>query len=526
MTDTSPIEPRTTMNRNLVVAVATAAAFLLLAGQSLAQVSSSGLVDDGAARRIGLTRAWYSQVQLDTSRERVSHVVMHVSSSRALTIHRVVYERGVESFPETLRDAFGNVVGPAKAGTMADDRVQALAKNGIEATVETRVVPEITLYVMTDSSVLHAIDGETGRARWSRVVGRREWLSLAPGISDDYVAVVNGATVYLIDSQSGESVWDHDLIGVPGAGPAVSAAMVHVPCVNGFMESFEISDPRKARAYTYSDGRALIQPTVTANSLFWPTDRGHLYVAQANKRGLRYRLEAQNTIVAPAVPAQNRLLVSSIDGYVYCLQEYSGSVLWRFSTGEPISQSPMPIQDSVYIATDDGNLFCVGLEDGVQKWPPVRVREFIAASNDRIYCTTRTGALAVFDAATGSRRGSIDVTTLDLRIPNWQTDRIYVGTKRGLIQCLHELPLDLPVVHEALELQTTDPALQLDGNTPEGPATKPTPPDDDNPFGPGAGAKPPAGGADDDNPFGAGAATPPPKSGTTPEPPDEDNPFE
>jgi hypothetical protein len=44
----------------------------------------------------------------------------------------------------------------------------------------------------------------------------------------------------------------------------------------------------------------MIQPISTDKSVAWTTDRGHLYVGHGDKAGVRYRLEANDTIAARA----------------------------------------------------------------------------------------------------------------------------------------------------------------------------------------------------------------------------------
>ena len=121
------------------------------------------------------------------------------------------------------------------------------------------------------------------------------------------------------------------------------------------------------------------------------------------------------------------------------------------------------------------------------------------------------------DARTGSRLAEVRVDDMDLVLVNRLTDRIFIGTRRGLIQCVHEEANRWPVIHAGGEMEAAP--KKPDANQP--PAGPKQPPaqakpktdnpfgaPDDNPFGaPGGGAKPPAKKPDDnpfgDNPFGS-----------------------
>ncbi|MCS5630156.1 MAG: hypothetical protein NZ744_04950, partial [Pirellulaceae bacterium] len=95
---------------------------------------------------------------------------------------------------------------------------------------------------------------------------------------------------------------------------------------------------------------------------------------------------------------------------------------------------------------------------------------------------------------------------IDFVMVNAFTDRIYMGTRSGLIQCIHETHREFPMLHVD-EVVTTDDAAEGDNNdnpmNPVNPMPQaPVAPPAANPFG--GGVKPPAA-----NPFGGGAAKPP-----------------
>jgi hypothetical protein len=77
---------------------------------------------------------------------------------------------------------------------------------------------------------------------------------------------------------------------------------------------------------------------------------------------------------------------------------------------------------------------------------------------------------------------------------NQETDRLYLASPTGLVQCLHEIALEEPVRYVAPPLpDNLDAAAPAEGEapadatTPEVPATppetEPQPPIDDDPFG-------------------------------------------
>jgi outer membrane protein assembly factor BamB len=474
-----------------------------LTSPSLAQRSS--LISQSEANRFGLQRMWFTRIQFDRARGRIVDMRQHVSSKYGYTVYEIRSERGRTVITDRDLDRFGVVLGKPEAEKQANKLLQQLTRSGIKVEMTTQVFPEITLYVTSDTGVLQAIDGETGRTRWVAQVGNPRYPVEAPGANDDYVAVVNGSSIYVLDQATGNIAWRRQAMGSPGAGPALTPTLLYLPMINGRIESYELSDFRLPPWVYQAQGRSMIQPVVGSTTVAWPTDRGHLYVARANSQSILYRLETNNPMVAPPTPMPpNRLVAVSTDGYVYCIHENSGGLRWRFSTGEPIIEPAVVIGNAVFIVTDEDNLFRLDSETGQEVWWAPRVREVITASKDRLYCIGDTGRLLIFDAKTGGRLGALSTEVLDLRMVNHQTDRLFIGTRAGIVQCLREVQAEWPVVHAGgLEEAAEDEEA---GARPKPmPAAAPAAAPAADPFGGGGG-----GGAD---PFGGG-------SGDTSEPSD------
>jgi outer membrane protein assembly factor BamB len=492
------------------------ASTLIITPSLWSQSYRSGLISQSDANRHGLTRTWFTQVELDRARGRVAYVTQHVSSTDAYTVFEVTYDGGETTFSERDLDRFGDPLGKEGAEKLAKHRVDDLQRAGRNPSLTKRVIPEITLYMMTDQGVVHAIDAETGRTQWTTPVGSPRHPSVAPGANDEYVAVVNGSTLYVLHKQDGRVAWQLQAKGAPGAGPAVTDRYVFVPMVSGAIESYELKNHRQPPWIFRSHGRAVIQPIYTGFNIAWPTDRGDLYVAEGNQNNIRYRLETNDAIVAKAsqLPATEdfppRLLTASIDGYLYCLHENSGAIQWRFSTGEPVSSSPIVVGDAIYVITDDRSMFKLSADVGTEQWWIPGMAQFVAASPSRLYCINAARRLAILDAATGSLIGSLPTETMDLAFVNQQTDRIFIGTTRGTIQCLREVQHKWPHLHIDLAEKEAKPKPRKKVAKPqEEPEEKPEALD---PFGSPVGGEggAPAGGGDPfgtggDDPFGGGS---------------------
>ncbi len=491
---------------------------------SLARAAfKSAIISEPAAARHGLTRPWFAQIQLDRSRARVRFIVLH----------------------------------------------------------------EDTLYVQTDRAVIHAINAETGETLWARLIGRPNHPSMTPGLSQDLLGVVNGSRLYVCNRHNGDLLYEVEVGGAPGAGPALSKRRAYVPMVNGMVmayrlepmddpllelgkrekpteeqlavveerrrENIRINQEFFTPLYCQSFGKALVQPLVTFESedeeiVVWPTDRGFLNIGRIDEQyegnfSVKHRLETEAAITArptylpadPDVPADSGMIFgASRDGFVYAINEKNGETLWRFPTGEPIVQPAAVVGSRVYVATQLGGMYCLDARTSEEIWWTREVTQFVAASKQRIYAADKLGRIHVLSAKTGARLDTIDGTRLPIKMSNTQTDRIYLATTTGLIQCLHEIELTEPIRHldsrnEAAPGADDQPGDLPPGDLPPGEEPVKQPGDGEQDlFGPAEGdplapAKGdpfgPAGGGDDapadDDPLGGGGGAG-----------DDDNPFD
>ena len=361
--------------------------FVLVSWLSLALPAGlsaqSVLVPQSAAQRHGLTKAWFSQVELDRSVDHIAYITQQ--------------------------------------GGM--------------------------LYVQTTHAMVHALDSETGRKFWNVQIGRRNQISYAPGVNETLLAVINGSTVYVVERKTGKLKWERQLGGAPGAGPALSKKRLYVGMVDGLLEGYNLEETKELPFVYKSAGRILIQPVMTEANLSWTTDKGYFYVADANEAKVRFRIETQGEINSQPAHWTPYLYACSLDGYVYAVNEVTGTTAWKFSSGQPINKAPIAIGDYVYILPDLGGMFCLNGKTGAEVWFAPGITDFCSASLTKVYTIDHLNRLTTLDLKTGSRLDTLPLPEMRLKLINQQTDRIYLASDTGVIQCLHEIGLEKPVFH-------------------------------------------------------------------------------
>lgn len=517
-----------------------------------------GLVSEGELGRYGLTRAWVTQATVDSSRGSLSYCFQYLSPQHSRVTYEVRFPGGLEVFTDSDPGRDGALLGREGAKRKAELSAELLRarlkrlrldpalppdarqtqESEIDRSVEVKevVTPRITLFLATSRGTVDAIDAETGQRYWSAQIGNPEYPTLAPAADDAQVAVVNGSTLYLLDANDGQIRWSGRTKGVPGAGAALNERQIFLPMVDGTVEVYSATDPTQPVSYNRGIGHAMIQPVMTPRSVAWPTDRGFLYVAPARGQGIRYRLEANKTMVATPSHQGRRLFAPSIDGFVYCVDEINGRVEWTYSTGEPISQTPVVVGNAVYVCSDEGRLHAVSADMGKLEWSSEGILQLLAVGAKRLYCVGTQEQMVALDRQSGAWLASGRQRLPSLRVTNVETDRIFVASGSGALQCLREVAATYPTLNIDLAEQQraarppsrkkpatgTETAPEAGeerdpfGTAP--PAAAPAPGDERDPFGGGApqgGAEPPGGERD---PFG-GAAPPENRPGG------EDDPF-
>ncbi len=325
------------------------------------------------------------------------------------------------------------------------------------------------LFVLSNRGTLDALDAESGLGLWSTRCGNVRYPSVGPAANHKYVAFVNGSTLYVVRRTDGELVCEKRLQHVATTSPALRGERVFAALFNGTLVSYEVKEGRRAPWIYKSPGMFEAPPVVTASSVAWATDRGMLFSGTPDGLGVRFQFRTGGSIESPIASANNRLYVASATGYVYAVEELTGRMAWRFSAGSPVTHQPVAMGSSVFVFPDEGGVFCLSESTGRERWYSPRASKFLAASPvrgeranprgkpkketrseeiARIYVSDKMGQTHVLDAATGATLDRIDTTAWSWKFTNLATDRIYIGTTSGMIQCLHELDLEKPVIYQ------------------------------------------------------------------------------
>ena len=476
-------------------------------GPVVGQGRVTGLISPPDARRYGLKVRWVTTVQVDPAVARVVGMKMHVDSKHAHTYFEVLVDGARKVFSESQLDAYGEPLGVEGAQKAAEEYAELVKSRGAQdVKVERRVVAHMFLYILTDAALLQAIDAETGKTLWRAEVGNPREVSIGPAVSDDFVAIINGLQLRVFDTHTGRRLWTKTLDDVPIVDPLIVDRIVFVPTASGRVISYFIDDPSRERHHLPSFGRIYTPATRAGSHLIWATNSKFLQIAGALSKNVEYYIEVDDVVAhSPVYLPPNTILYATRHGTLYSMDPTPPRIRWRYPTGDWTYQQPIPIGDRVYFVTDVTGMHAVDLDTGKALWNTRQIGRFVAATDRHVYALDRAKRMVVLDVENGNRLATFHTEELDLTFTNIYTDRLFVGTTRGLLQCVHEITNEWPVMHWGREQEEEKGEAEGDKEPPKKPAAQPDQPKD--PFGAPAeadpfGAPPKKDDKADEDPFG------------------------
>jgi hypothetical protein len=299
-----------------------------------------------------------------------------------------------------------------------------------------------TLFVQTGIGTIHAIDGDTGRTIWSADVGSPRHPSLPLGVSESRVAALNGTTLYVLSRETGQVEFTKSTRGVPTSGVALTDEAVFVPNTAGQIETYSlVEEDHRNLANLRLEGRDLPQPATSYLGVVACSGRGDLGLANLSGTDLIFRLPTNYSFTASPAAWGPRFYAGNRGGILYAFDDASGSEQWSFAAGSAITQMPVPFADAIYVLCEDLTMYRVSAESGREEWVAKNVRRFLATSPTKVYTLDKAGRLAVLSAKTGALIDRVSLPPFAFPITNSHTDQLFLATDTGLIQCLHEVEL-------------------------------------------------------------------------------------
>jgi outer membrane protein assembly factor BamB len=271
--------------------------------------------------------------------------------------------------------------------------------------------------------------------------------------------------LYVLDRADGRPLKIRAVGGAPGAAPALAEKHVFVPLYTGRVEGYPLDEEILTPWYYQSFGRAVVPPLATPQSFVWATDSGRMYVGGLPELRMRYRLETASQIITQPAYRQPYIYAATADGEVFSMHELTGARRWKYATGYPVNRQPAAVEDRVFVTSEEPALHCIDANKGTALWEAPNIAQFASLSRERVYGVDELGRLTALDAKTGAVIARLATDFATNALVNDQTDRIYLVSEDGLVQCLQELGADKPLDHRPKPTEEEQPTATVDETT-------------------------------------------------------------
>jgi len=494
------------------------------------------LLSPEAADRLGMVESWHRQtgtvggassivdmqIWVEHTKERE-----YIEVVRAVTVGKQVTDADVlRRIATDSKNEYGVELGAKEANRLANLDVLKLKRRGIEAVARSNKVKQVRLYMLGSDGGLWAYDAETGEVLWYVRLGKPKLGYGTLGISDQYVTVINGTTMYRVIADeraaensvmpAGRPIAPVRLDNIPLIGAVNTSDYVIIPNTRNGLECYNYEDEPGQPALEIFHGQALAKPSrfPTSSLIGWATDQGKMYVMETEgKPTTLFRLQIDgNADGGVAAASDGRFFLGSTAGRVYGVKATrSGEVLWNRSFGEPFYQAPFVTGDSVLIASSYGNLYSLGQTDGIPNWasPVPNIDSIFAQAGPYYFGRTTAGLLTILSPESGQTISTGGSVFVDRIVSNPETDRIYLVSGGGTVQCLRPAGAEMPTFYRDLAAPTAAAGSKEKMKPAEKPASNPFGVAEDSEMAEPAGAADPFGAAPGADPFGADAGADP-----------------
>lgn len=490
------------------IALSTAVMISLIAGVAQA---NDGVVSNALIHRAGLQVEWSTHSGTGAKGSIVDWH-LNVNENKPTNYYTITAGGFKEKFSENKLNPFGVPFSQDKSYGIAEyldvrktvltAELKYLGEENQEIKVDQYALPESTIYLLSSTGVVSAIDADTGAVKWKNTVGDPSLKSVGVGADNDHVAVINGSKLYCLKAESGKLLFSGNCRHAVGAAPTISEEKIYVPLVNGRLEVFKIGERGVNSSSFASLGECTSPALVTEKTISWSTDRGLMNVAaKYGGRSVSYQLRADDAIVGQPTHQSGVFYVTSLDGFVYAVDEEKGSVKWQVSTGASISQSAAVFGGFVYLVNDNNEMFKLDAKHGLNApgWekPLNGIGKIVGAGQKDIFVLDSIGNLKVLSQNSGAILSSVSFGSVDKILANSQSDRLYVANRQGMVQCIREVASSVPHFHSGEFGSVAIDTTNVSGRSDAGEKPKKGAGGDledpfkalDNPFGAGGGAE-------------------------------------
>ncbi|MCU0712669.1 MAG: PQQ-like beta-propeller repeat protein [Pirellula sp.] len=357
-------------------------------------------------------------------------------------------------------DGVASKLGSAGAQAMAESVAKTYRALKREVEIVSETLDSTYLVAINRNGLLTSIDAETGNIYWQNQLPSYDLNTFGPGVSDEYVAVVNGNHLMVYGLEFGNLVSTQQLQYVPTGKVMLWKDRVLVPSAGGRCVSYSAVDATAAPTVVRLGLENRKSLTQSSDSRFfgWITDKRLIIAKHDRLPKLWTSIDAETEVPGIAVAVDDGFLFLSEYGTMIRTNLTSNNAIsWRRKFGKPTGSTPVVSKSHAAFVSQNGMLVVADLSNGQNSWerPIGGMSKVLNVTANRLYAMDQAGKFSIVDLTSGRVLAKLPGGGYT-PIANNVNDRIMLISEFGELICLREIDSELPVNTTTKVLEGSD----------------------------------------------------------------------
>jgi eukaryotic-like serine/threonine-protein kinase len=245
------------------------------------------------------------------------------------------------------------------------------------------------IYFGNDDQKFYAVDTDTRKELWS--VSTMGSCRSQPLINGNVIYFQSGRSVYALDKQTGETIWDHhyergasndplDPWDYHHGAPRIIGDDIYFGLEDGNLYGFDLLSGEKRDQFTSIDSAAIrCTPAVSSDIIYFGDWNGRVYAYDTQRGDTLWTYKTYKEKLYPTFGQLNAefvvydslLIFGARNPELQILNLKTGQPVWNYISAEGgwVSGDPIVLHDTLYIAgSDNHKFFAFDVHTGEKFW--------------------------------------------------------------------------------------------------------------------------------------------------------------
>jgi len=183
------------------------------------------------------------------------------------------------------------------------------------------------------------------------------------GYADGTVYTKSGTSLFAINVEDGETVWESRTTIEPSVPPVASGNLLYIADGEGRVTAIRTAD--QTTEWQVELERGIVTPITVGDSNVYAGGWSFPLAALDKETGdIRWTFDPDYQIVSPAVERDNTVFIGSDQGVLFALDSNDARTKWQYEGGSTIWAPPAIKGENVYFTMENGAVVCLTIARG------------------------------------------------------------------------------------------------------------------------------------------------------------------